>query len=146
VILFVDADLIGLAPGHITDLLHPILTGKADVTVSLRSNAPWLWRLIGLDYISGERAMPRAMLTDRLPEIRGLSGFGLEVYLNRLWLAAKCKVAIVPLDRVASPSKAVKQGVWNGVRADVRMIADIFRTIGPREMLQQIVGLRRAGR
>lgn len=144
IVLLLDADLIGLQADDVTALLGPVVSGLADASVSLRANAPGLWRLIGLDYISGERAMPRAMLDGHLEGIAKLRGFGLEVHLNRLWLARAAGVAVVRLDGVASPSKAAKQGLLRGLRADARMLGDIFRTFGLAEVLRQIAGLRRA--
>ena len=143
VVLMLDADLAGLTPAHVTALLHPLLAGPARATISLRANAPLPWRLIGLDYISGERAMVTASLRPHLAEMAGLRGFGLEVFLNRLWLEARLGIAVVELPAVASPSKAAKHGLWRGFLGDLRMLADIFRTVGPSTALAQIHGLRR---
>lgn len=143
-VLLLDADLEGLTPDHVTSLILPVLSGQATVSVSLRSNAPQLWRRIGLDYISGERVMPREILLADTDRIASLRGFGLEVHINRLWLRRGCRVAVVPLAGVSSPSKARKHGALKGVSGDVRMIADILRTIGLTEVLHQIRGLRRA--
>lgn len=143
-VLLLDADLIGLTPMHVTALLEPLLSRKAVASVSLRSNAPLLWRLIGLDYISGERAMPRDLLAENLSRIENLRGFGLEVHMNRLWLARGGRIAVVRLDGVASPSKSAKHGLLGGIKGDAIMLADIFRTVGMAEALCQIHTLRRA--
>ena len=141
-VLLLDADLIGLTPMAVMDLLLPVRSGRADAVISLRQNAPWLWRWIGLDYISGERVMQRAVLLPYLDRMAGLKGFGLEVFLNRLWLAHRVRLAVVDL-AAASPSKAAKQGLWRGVRADIGMLRDIGATIGAAQVLRQIIGLRR---
>lgn len=143
-VLLLDADLQGLTPDHVAALILPVMSGRAAVSVSLRSNAPLLWRLIGLDYISGERVMPREVLAADIDRIAALRGFGLEVRINRLWLQRDFRVAVVPLSGVSSPSKARKHGVLKGLSGDVRMIADILRTVGLTEVLRQIRGLRRA--
>lgn len=142
-ILLIDADLGGLTPLHITQLLEPLLSRRAAASISLRSNAPLVWRLIGLDYISGERAMPRAMLADTLPLIEQLRGFGLEVFMNQLWLSRGVRIAVVRLDGVSSPSKAAKQGVLRGIKGDAMMLSDVFRTVGMSNVLRQICSLRR---
>jgi glycosyltransferase involved in cell wall biosynthesis len=141
-ILLLDADLAGLTAAHVSDLLAPVVTGRADAAISLRANAPRAWRAIGLDYISGERVMPRAMLADHLPHIAALRRFGLEVFVNELWIAEGLRLAVVPLS-VASPAKARKQGLWAGLRADVAMLGDIARTVGFRRAAGQIVILRK---
>jgi glycosyltransferase involved in cell wall biosynthesis len=140
-ILLLDADLAGLTAAHLSDLLGPVLTGRADAAISLRANAPRAWRVIGLDYISGERVMPRDMLAGHLPRIAGLRRFGLEVFVNELWIAQRLRLAVVPLP-VASPAKAAKHGVWRGLRADAAMLGDIARTVGIGRALAQIVSLR----
>jgi glycosyltransferase involved in cell wall biosynthesis len=141
-ILLLDADLAGLSAAQVSDLLAPVLTGRADAAISLRANAPRVWRAIGLDYISGERVMPRALLVGHLPHIAALRRFGLEVFVNELWIAQALRLAVVPL-AVASPAKASKHGFWPGLRADAAMLGDIARTVGLRRVLAQILTLRR---
>lgn len=144
IVLLIDADLLGLSARHVTELLLPLRTGLADVSISLRSNAPLPWRLIGLDYISGERAMFAATLRPHLDRVEELRGFGLEVFLNRLWLRERQRIAIVPLAGVASPSKLTKRGWARGIADDLRMLRDIFRTVGLGTILRQIAGMRSA--
>lgn len=141
-ILLLDADLAGLTAAHVSELLAPVLTGRADAAISLRANAPRVWRWLGLDYISGERVMPRAMLEGHLPRIAALRRFGLEVFMNEIWIAHHLRLAVVPLP-VSSPAKAVKQGVWQGFWADVLMLGDIASTVGFGRALAQIFSLRR---
>ncbi len=142
-ILLLDADLTGLTPEAITALLAPVAAGRAQISVSLRGNSPWVWRLIGLDYITGERVLPMALIAPHLGGLDHLPRFGFEVFLNRLILDAGLSVAVVPWPAVASPSKATKRGLWRGIAADLAMMGDIFRTIGPVTCLRQILGLRR---
>lgn len=144
IVLLVDADLTGLSGQHVTDLLSPLHRGLASASVSLRSNAPLPWRLIGLDYISGERAMFTAPLRAQAAAVSDLRGFGLEVHLNRLWLEKHYTIAVVPLNGVASPSKRAKRGWLRGILEDVGMLRDIFRTVGVWTALGQIRALRRA--
>ncbi|PLL12719.1 glycosyl transferase [Tabrizicola sp. TH137] len=145
IILLLDADLQGLTPDDITALLAPLRDGRAKASLSLRRNAPLPWRLIGLDYISGERAMPRALLLPHLDRIARLRGFGLEVFLNDLWIAEDLPLAVIPL-AIDSPAKAAKHGLLRGLRGDLRMLADILRVAGPLRPLRQIAALVAAAR
>lgn len=138
-ILLLDADLVGLAPRHLTELISPVLAGRAATTISLRGNAPAPWRWIGLDYISGERVLPRQILQGLEPPAR----FGLEVAMNRRLIAEGLPLTVVRWPEVRSPLKSQKMGFWPGVRADARMMRDICRTIPPQEMLWQINAMRR---
>jgi glycosyltransferase involved in cell wall biosynthesis len=143
VLLLVDGDLIGLTAAHITALISPVIEGRADISMSLRENTPRLWRLIGLDYISGERVMMRDLLDNRLEAIQALPKFGFEVFLNGLCIERKCRIAIVPWKGVRSPFKNAKYGFLSGVLADIRMISDIFRSASPFGLLHQILAMLR---
>ena len=142
-IVLIDADLTGLTAAALSALIDPVLQGNASATISLRGNAPRTWRLIGIDYISGERVIPQALLADQQDRLGGLPRFGFEVFLNRQLIARNAPIAIVKWPDVASPSKVSKRGAVAGIRADIAMMADIFRTIGPVDCLRQITALRR---
>ena len=140
-VLLLDADLIGLDAAAITRLITPVIVGRADVAISLRGNAPPLWRAIGLDYISGERLVPRAMLAEI--GARGLPRFGLEVAMNRLWLTRRARIAVIRWPGVASPAKSAKQGLWRGLRADLAMLRDLCATVPAHRLAAQIHAMRR---
>lgn len=142
-VLLLDADLVGLTAGDITRLLMPVLNGRADAALSLRGNAPALWRGIGLDYITGERVLPHALLAPHLDAFTRLPRFGFEVYLNRVLIAMPARLAVVAWPDVASPSKGHKRGSrLAGIKGDLRMMEDIFRTISWQECLAQIRKMR----
>ncbi|SLN48321.1 Undecaprenyl-phosphate 4-deoxy-4-formamido-L-arabinose transferase [Aquimixticola soesokkakensis] len=142
-LLFIDADLSGLAADDLERLIAPVRAGRADMSISLRRNAPRPWHWIGLDYISGERMMRRALLEDGLDELAALPRFGFEVWLNRRCVAHRARIAVVRWDAVDSPLKSAKFGVWAGVKADLRMMGDLFSSASPIELLRQIVQMRR---
>lgn len=142
-LLLIDADLTGLTAADITRLVWPVLEGRADVSLSLRGNAPRLWHWLGVDYISGERMLPRALIAPHLAALDSLPKFGFEVFLNRLMLKRGMRPAIVRWPGVASPAKAAKRGLWRGIASDVLMIVDILRATGPLTVLSQIASLTR---
>lgn len=142
-LMLLDSDLVGLTPGALTALISPLADSKAEVSISLRGNAPAPWRWIGLDYISGERVLPRAVLADRLDALDELPRFGLEVFMNRIWIDEGFAIAVVHWPEVSSPLKSAKQGRWAGIVSDAKMLGDIFRTIPPLQILRQIVAMRR---
>ena len=141
-ILLLDADLVGLTADAITALMAPVAENRATASISLRGNAPRTWRLLGIDYISGERIIPMDLLIGQLEPLSSLPRFGFEVFLNRLLIARAQPVAIIRWPLVSSPSKASKQGLVKGLRADMRMIADILHTIPAKDIIHQIRFLR----
>ncbi|MDO5704457.1 MAG: glycosyltransferase family 2 protein [Paracoccus sp. (in: a-proteobacteria)] len=141
--LLLDADLTGLTADHITALITPVAQTRAAVSISLRGNAPAPWRLIGLDYISGERVLPRNLIAPHLDRLTSLPPFGFEVFLNALITRAALPVAVVRWPDVASPLKHRKYGLWRGLRGDAGMIADMLRTHGPATLGRQIIQMRR---
>lgn len=142
-VLLLDADLTGLTGEHVARLIGPVASGRAGMAISLRGNAPGLWRAIGLDYISGERVMPRDFLAPLLAELPRLPRFGFEVWLNSLLVAGQLPLAVVPWPEVASPWKHSKRGLRQGLIADLRMVQDMTRTIPAHRLLAQIVAMRR---
>ena len=137
-LFFLDSDLIGLTKENISDLIRPIIENKADISISLRRNAPSPWHWIGIDYISGERVLPRSLVVEHLDQIDTLHGFGLEVFLNSIIIRRRLRIKIVQWPNVDSPFKHAKHGLWAGIRGEARMMLHIFRTVGIFTPLAQI--------
>jgi len=141
-VALLDADLAGLTVADLDRLLAPVLAGEADCAISLRRNAPFPWRWIGLDYISGERVFRRDLVADRLEEVERLARFGLEVWMNNRLLERRARLAVVRWPGVSSPLKFRKVGLVKGALADLKMMLDIFSEISPLTATRQILGLR----
>ncbi|NIY71002.1 glycosyltransferase family 2 protein [Marivivens donghaensis] len=142
-LLLVDADLLGLEAWHLTALISPIVYDQADVSISLRKNAPKIWHRIGIDYISGERVIERELLASKIAELRKLPKFGLEVFMNRLLMDRDARIAVVQWPEVVSPFKNAKVGWMRGLTADVKMITDMCRSVPPWGLASQIYKMRR---
>jgi glycosyltransferase involved in cell wall biosynthesis len=145
-VLLLDADLIGLRAQDIARLIAPVAEGRADVTMSLRGNAPMIWRAMGVDYITGERVQPMSVIRPRLHRLHSLPRFGFEVFVNEILREVPLVVGIIRWPNVASPVKAEKRGFRVGVRQDLGMITDILRTIGVVTALRQMAYLWRITR
>jgi glycosyltransferase involved in cell wall biosynthesis len=111
VLLFLDADLEHLTVENLEKLILPVLNQKADISISLRGNAPLFWKLIGIDYISGERCFRKSFLDDVRGQVKQLHGFALEVFLNDHIIQKKLRIAIVKWSRVKSPLKRKHFGI-----------------------------------
>lgn len=142
-LVLIDADLTGLTAADIDALIQPVIEGRALASLSLRGNAPRTWQALGLDYISGERVIPRSLIDGHQAALARLPRFGFEVFLNRQILAQGGQVAVARWPNVASPAKSAKRGgLWQGIRGDAAMIRDIFATVPVTETLRQIIRLR----
>jgi len=137
-IFLLDADLIGLTFKDVSGLIEPVILHKADITISLRKNSPWIFRKIGLDFISGERVFPKMLVQNHLDKIKKLPSFGLEVYLNKLIIKNKYRIKIIFWKNVISPWPYEKRGILRGIKSFSFMIIDILRTVSAYEVARQI--------
>jgi glycosyltransferase involved in cell wall biosynthesis len=142
-IVLLDADLIGLTAQNITDLISPVLSGEADISMSLRKNAPPYYRKIGIDIVSGERVFSKIFLEGHLEEIKKLPRFGLESFMNRLIIRNNLRIKVVFWPNVESPWKYKKVGFWRGIWGEIKMNLDILRTISIFEVFYQIAKMSR---
>ena len=108
------------------------------MSISLRGNTPILWRMIGLDYISGERAMPRKIITEHMHKIPALPGFALEVFLNRILINSKCRIKVVKWPKVHSPYKRGGVGIIKDIKGNFHMAVQVLKSISIFEALTQI--------
>jgi len=141
-IVLIDADLIGLTTEGVSALLDPVLNAEADISISLRKNSYLFYRMIGLDFVAGERAFKREFIEPYLDEISKLKGFGLEVFLNNKIIQEKLKIKVVYLKTLISPRKSVKIGFFRGRLDDLKMAGQILKTISIFDIVRQNVKMR----
>ena len=145
-ILMLDADLKNLTRENVTALIEPVLSGKTDISISLRGNSLPLYRAIGIDFVSGERVVPRALIADHAEEITRASRFGVESLMNGYIISGRMKIAIVRLDNVVNIRKREKIGWWRGTLKEWGMVRDILRVISPLEIIRQNYAMLRLSR
>lgn len=136
-ILCLDADLKHLTPADISALAEPVLSGEADMSISIRKNSLPIYRAIGLDFVSGERLIPRSLLAAHFDEIEKLPPFGIESFMNGCIIGQKLRIKVVRLENVMNTKKTEKMGAWRGMRAEWKMALDVLRVISPFEMIRQ---------
>ena len=130
IVLFLDADLIGLQPHHIVDLVLPVADGRAEMTVGLFEQgrlATDLAQFIA-PYLSGQRAVKRGLLT-QLSNLE-LTRFGVEVALTRFAKTAGISVLEVELKDMTHIMKEEKLGVFRGFLARLKMYWEIAKCVG----------------
>jgi len=137
ILMFLDADIINITPEDITELARPVLDGVADISMSLRKNSLWIYKKIGLDFVSGERVIPREYLQNQVEEITKLPGFGVEVFMNRIIIKNSLRVKVVKWKNVSVTRKTSKVGFWKGILGEILMIKETRQVISFWEMLSQ---------
>lgn len=140
-IMLIDADLIGLTPKSIDLLARPVLEGKVDWTLSLRSNSFGMLnflKFLKVDWLSGERVIPRSLLLDPLIWSRPDIGYGLEALMNKSLLRKKKTFLSILLPGVSNPTKAQKNSFFEGLKFQLRMVIQISKVISVPEVLWQL--------
>ena len=104
ILLFLDADLIGLTNQHIKNLLTPILTKQAEMSIGIFTNDP-IHKL--MPQLSGQRALKRKIVKD-IPNFEK-SGFGFETILSKHCQKRKIRTKMVWLKNITHLPKEEKQ-------------------------------------
>ena len=143
IIFLLDADLVGLEPKDITEIVSPIISDLADVSISMRKNSPWVDRMIGIDFISGERVFKKVLIEKHLDEVNGLPRFGFEVFFNRIIIKNRYRIKIIYWRDVVSPWKYKKTGLISGIKGDLLMFRDILKVVSFFEVVYQFIQMIR---
>lgn len=126
VVLLLDADLTGLRPDHLHDLVRPVLDGSADTTVGLFAGGRGSTDLAQTltPFLSGQRAIPRSLLL----RIEGLERlhYAIELAITRQIEAEGLRLARVQLPGVSQVMKEEKRGILAGLGHRLRMYWQIL--------------------
>jgi hypothetical protein len=142
--LLLDADLVGLTGDSIEALARPVLSSQADSSISLRGDTLPLYRTLGIDFISGERMLPRSLFNGVLEEMSRLPRWGGEVFINELIIEKKLRVSVVDWRDVFHTPKGEKVGSRrDGAKQEWRMFQDMVRVLSPFGIIRQHWGLMR---
>ncbi|MEJ0053103.1 MAG: glycosyltransferase [bacterium] len=136
-LMLLDADLAGVTPANISALAKPVLEGRSDVSLSLRANSLWIYRMVGIDFVSGERVIPRALVAGHLEGMRKLPRFGCESFINRQIMAAGLRLTVVNWESVFNVRMYEKIGWRRGFQAEAGMVIDVFTVLSPFEIISQ---------
>jgi len=129
IVVFIDADLLGLSQEHISTILEPIINNsfRAVLGVPIKDESelsyPWIVSL------TGERAYFREDLLPYLDDMKK-KRYGIEVFLNSLYKESETK--IVPLRNLISPPKWEKRDVLQAIKEyflEAKEVAEEFGRI-----------------
>lgn len=140
-LMFLDADLNGLEAGDLDALAEPVLSGRADVSISLRGNSLGVYKLMGLDFISGERVIPARLVREAAQKMLEMPRWSGEVFMNELIIGQGLRVAVVEWPQVRHTPKSEKTSAWKGFVEEVHMIGDTVKTLTLRGLVRQNVAM-----
>ncbi len=129
-LVFLDADLIGLKPEHVRQLIQPIIEGRAEATLGLfkKGSFPTDFAQTVTPFLSGQRVLPRWVWEEGVAPQVGV-GFGLEVVLERFLKTRGIKVEKVFLPGLSHRMKEQKMGFGKGLVSRLKMYLQILRAL-----------------
>lgn len=133
VLLFLDADLVGLTPEHVDHMIETFRARELDMLVGLfakgRLNTD-LSQIIA-PYLSGQRVLRRECW-ERLREGYDFAQeleYGVEMALTKLSIKEDWKEERIYLDGVTHVMKEEKRGLSQGLRERLQMYGSILRSL-----------------
>ncbi|AKL95439.1 glycosyl transferase, family 2 [Clostridium aceticum] len=127
IILFLDADLVGLTEEHIEDLILPLLQENIEMTVGIFESGRTITNLAQkiAPNLSGQRAFKRHLARDILN--LNMSGYSLEVALSK-YIKENCiTTKQVMLKDISHVMKEEKLGLTKGMVWRLKMYKDILK-------------------
>jgi glycosyltransferase involved in cell wall biosynthesis len=130
IIIFLDADLIGLTAKQVRDMIIPIIHGYADMTLGIFCSGRSMTDLAQkiAPNLTGQRALKRWVL-DGLDYEDWQTGFGIEIAITRLAKNTNIRVMEIPLENVTHTMKEEKLGFVKGVAARAKMYWEIMKQL-----------------
>lgn len=126
ILVFVDSDLEGLRAKDLAELITPVIRDNTLITLSMRKNSFWLYRLFGIDFVTGERVLHRSYF-EALGDL-SLARYGIEVLMNKYILSHNIPFQVITWKNVSHPMKKDKRGLIRGTLGDILMIASMIKS------------------
>jgi len=129
IIVFVDADLVGLKPKYVDALIKPISENRVDITMGLfsegRFSTDWAQKMF--PFLTGQRGMRRQTWEDA--NIDHDIGYGVEMMLTKYIAAKNLKVQNVLLKGCTQHLKEekVKGKAMNGFSRRMKMAFEVVK-------------------
>lgn len=127
ILLFLDADLIGLRAAHVEELIKPVMEGKTSMTVGIFEKGRVATDIAQkmAPFLSGQRALRRELL-ENISDL-DISRFGFEMALHRYVEDKDVSVELVNLPDLSHVMKEEKLGFWKGMAARGKMYWEIIK-------------------
>ncbi|MEI7690520.1 MAG: glycosyltransferase family 2 protein [bacterium] len=139
VVLLLDADLVNLKPENINALVNPVLDNQVDWTLSLRGNSFKFMKFMGVDWVSGERAIKKELLSDPYIWSKPKIGFGLETLMNKSFIDRGATFQSISLPNLIVVNKAKKVGILRGWLNELKMVKQISKVMPLHKVIKQFL-------
>lgn len=136
-VFLLDADLKFLNKENIVDLIYPIENKTSLVAISYRKNSWPLFPFKKIDYLSGERILPKYYLKEKISEIAQLPSYGLEVFINKIIINNKLNISVVPWINVENTIGKNGKIRFKDIKKSTKIWWNILSTISIFEMYYQ---------
>lgn len=126
-LVFVDADLIGLTPEHISSLTKPLLEGRAKMSMGIFGHGRFSTDAAQkvAPFLSGQRAIFREDFL-KIPNL-ATSRYGVEIEITKYSKKHRWKVQRVVWDQMSQVMKEEKLGFFGGLKVRLRMYWEIIK-------------------
>lgn len=127
VLLFFDADLIGLTSAHVEDLLSPVCAGQATMAMGIFKGGRF-WTDMAQFFapaITGQRAILRDVFL-QIPDLESV-GYGIELAINDYVHCQRLGRRDVTLRGVTHPMKEEKLGWARGAASRLQMYRQMLK-------------------
>lgn len=138
-IILLDADIKGLTRESLEKLAQPVMDGQVDWTLSVRGNSFGCMKLLKMDWVSGERVVPKELLLDPLIWSRPDIGYGLETLMNKSLLSREKTFRSVYLPNIKIVTKAEKIGFIKGWIEEFKMVGQISKVMPLHKIIGQFI-------
>lgn len=129
IILFLDADLIGLTPAHVRTIITPVIQAEADMTVGIFEGGRLRTDMAQViaPFLSGQRCLKKKWLI-KFQELAD-SRFGVEVALTNFANEHNLRVRPVLLPDMSHVMKEEKLGIVRGFAYRMKMYWEIAKKV-----------------
>lgn len=129
IVLFLDADLLGLKQKHITDLLLPVILDECQMTIGVFEDGRKITDLGQkiTPFLSGQRAMKRGIISD-IKNI-DVTRYGIELALTKYVSTNNVDYKEVPLSNLTHVMKEEKMGLMKGLTERVKMYWEVIKVL-----------------
>ncbi len=129
IVVFLDADLVGLSPEKVDAIVEPVVAARADMAIGIFKDGRGMTDLAQFltPYISGQRSMRRDVFLS-IPELDKVRS-GVETAITKYFRSRRLRVERVPMTGCTHCMKEEKLGFARGFASRLKMYLDITRIL-----------------